>query len=39
MVPDAKFVSWYLELILEGGSYENPQENQVGGIFFRSPTV
>jgi hypothetical protein len=26
----------YLELFLGGGSYENPQENEVGGICFRA---
>jgi hypothetical protein len=38
-VSDAKFIRRYLELFLGGGSYENPRENQVGGICFRSPTV
>jgi hypothetical protein len=36
---DAKFVRCYPELFLGGGSYENPQEYQVGGICFRRPTV
>jgi hypothetical protein len=36
---DAKFVRSYLELFLGRGSYENPRENQVGGICFGSSTV
>jgi hypothetical protein len=38
-ISDAKFVRYYLELFLGGGSCENPRENQVGGICFRDPTV
>jgi hypothetical protein len=29
---DVKFVRSYLELFLKDGSFENPQENQVGGF-------
>jgi hypothetical protein len=39
MISDAKFVRCYVEPCLGGGSYENPRENQVGGIGFGSPTV
>jgi hypothetical protein len=35
----AKFLRCHLELILREGSYENPQENQVGWICIRRPTV
>jgi hypothetical protein len=35
-ISDAKFVRSYLELFLGGGSYENPRENQVGGICVRA---
>jgi hypothetical protein len=38
-VSDAKFLRCYVELFLWEGSYENPRENQVSGISFRSPTV
>jgi hypothetical protein len=38
-ISDAKFVRLYLEIFPGGGSYENPTENKVGGICFRSPTV
>jgi hypothetical protein len=37
-ISDAKFVRCSLELFLGGGGYEKSQENQVGGICFRSPT-
>jgi hypothetical protein len=30
---------FYPKLFLGGRSYENPREDQVGGICFRSPTV
>jgi hypothetical protein len=35
----AKSVRCYLQLFLGGDSYGNHRENQVCGIYFRSPTV
>jgi hypothetical protein len=36
---ETKFLKYDLQLFLGWGSYENPRENQVGGICFWSPTV